>query len=528
MKLSKNLERVFGNSNHLSNVFFLLLIVAFTVSRFWALDEHPKGFFIDEAVSVVNAICISELGTDAIHGESYPIFFRTEYNGINAPTYVYLTSLLEQIFGRSREFFRSISAAATLLTILGAVLLTKTLLTSNIAKWSLLAATISPWGFQYSRIAWENPLYPMFLIWALYLFLTGSGIWRSALAGFLFSMSAYSYGPARAAVPLVLVGSIVLRLLNNQRSKLDLTATLVTFALSSMSIFISVVDGSINSRWNQISVFSKYASDGLLGVLKEFLSNFFLHFSWDFIFLRGDVLLLRQTTHQTGTWSWLDLLGFTTAFLLLISRLIRTKTSGSFLQRILQRFYIQRNELFILFCLAATVTPSALTTDCQPHSLRAIAAWPFLTIFSAIGLETIERRFRDGARWILAIAILFSAQYLYAFFVTYPTLLKTPENVHWQWFSPEAYDKMTTAKSTDNWEAFNADKDVHICLKRYYQIAEHGQGCRQFNFPMQKDPLPFVETPLGKQIGWNILGLLLILALQAFRNRRKTSPPETP
>ena len=152
------------------------------VIRFCGLETSPPGFFLDEATAAVHAMCLTETGKDA-YGVAWPIYSRGAIpeGGQHPLTLLAFEVLWMKIFGTSRAALRAIAAFWFLVTSLGLGVLARDLAAlipaqatdepGSSAKrafpWMvLLSALLSPWSFQFSRIAWECPLGPAFMVLA--------------------------------------------------------------------------------------------------------------------------------------------------------------------------------------------------------------------------------------------------------------------------------------------------------------------------------------------------------------------------
>jgi hypothetical protein len=201
------------------------------VVRFYGLDVSPPGFFMDEAAPAVHAMCLAETGKDA-DGKPWPLYSSAAGGGHHPLTLLAFDIAWTGVFGTSRAAFRAVSAFWILLTAFGlfsiardlAAMMPATIPATTPGRsegedgnpaaeafpWLvLLAALLSPWGFQFSRVAWESPLAPAFMVLSLMgilrMYRSGKPAFAWAtFAGFCAAASMTSYPPLRAVVPLVL------------------------------------------------------------------------------------------------------------------------------------------------------------------------------------------------------------------------------------------------------------------------------------------------------------------------------------
>jgi hypothetical protein len=67
-------------------------------------------------------------------------------------------------------------------------------------------------------------------------------------------------------------------------------------------------------------------------------------------------------------------------------------------------------------------SPAALTCESTPHALRAIGAWPFLSLLAGLGLADLPQRRWAGVvqTTCIGLAVVFSAYFLTDYYRAYP------------------------------------------------------------------------------------------------------------
>src|SRR5215210_6068178 len=148
---------------------WFLLAAAGLAFYAWGAPSNPPGFFIDESSVAYNAHTVSESGRDE-HGEEWPLYFRA-FGDYKNPTYVYLLAAVFRVTGPSVAAARYLSAtlgvlAALALGLLGARVTGR----GGAGLLTLLAALVTPWLFELSRVVVEVAAYPL----AVALFLLAS------------------------------------------------------------------------------------------------------------------------------------------------------------------------------------------------------------------------------------------------------------------------------------------------------------------------------------------------------------------
>ena len=161
--------------------FVPVLAIVWLVLRFVGLEQSPPGFYGDEFRGALHLICIGETGESA-YGERWPVFVRGAGGGFYTPPFLYFGAVWAKLFGYSIASFRAIAAFFSVLTIAALYGWVRRAAGPEIAAWSAFVAALSPWSFQFSRIAWDPPLAPAFLMLGLWAWFAGArGARRSAL-----------------------------------------------------------------------------------------------------------------------------------------------------------------------------------------------------------------------------------------------------------------------------------------------------------------------------------------------------------
>jgi hypothetical protein len=391
------------------------LILAVNVARLTRLDQSPPGFYIDEAVGALNVLCIQQTGSD-YSGRPLPLFSKGVDGAYYTPTYLYGELLWTRIFGNSVTAFRSFPAFCTLLLIFGLFLLVRSRLRLIPALWVAAIASISPWGFQLSRIAWDPPLAPMFLVWGLYGLYAreNRSILLCFLSGCLFALTAYAYPPFRVQIPLFLV---LLPQLNWREKAFVGTLFLILL----VPLLIQSLDPGFVMRAKILILWSLYPlnphrDETLFPLLFTFLRQMAAHLTPQFLFMTGDSNL-RHSVPSFGMLSYVDGLGWMATLGILFGFLIQWKKE-------LVRQYLSCDEKRLLWIavtgILAGIVPAALTWEGIPHSLRAIGSWPFFALFSGILISKLAGR-RQWIAWGFAGAsVAFATFYLFVYFGEYP------------------------------------------------------------------------------------------------------------
>ena len=352
---------------------FLILLNAI---RFIGLEYSPPGFYMDEAAGASQVMCIAQDGYD-FYGVHYPLFAAGFPGfGLYTPSYLYGQIAWTSIFGHSIAAFRSFSAFITVLTVWFLYLFVRNTSNKQTALYVAFAATIMPWAFQFSRIAWDPPVAVMFLIAALW-----ATTWKrySWIAGLLLALAAYSYPPMR-------ITALVLWILLPGISIKNKVITLSIAIVACIPLWLGINDPEFMSRARSLVIWgvfydNPYEKLGALALPFIYLKQLLSHFSASFLFIDGDKNL-RHSIQSFGMLSWLD------AFAIIAGSAVVTKDFIAS-KRLVISTQFSRLLLIAVLGLLIGITPAALTNDGLPHALRSLAAWPFFAIVTGVLLSQL-------------------------------------------------------------------------------------------------------------------------------------------
>lgn len=260
---------------------------------YYRLGSVPYGFHVDEMSSSVDIGCMTTEGVDA-HNVPHPLFSSLNYGTPKPPTYIYPAILWAKLFGYSVASLRAMSVTVHLLGIVGLYFLAEIFFGWRYALLTVTVASLSPWTWGVSRVAFESLFSVTFLIWGIYLFLRSSKIHFTVLSGLCFAAAIYSYPPFRLQTPLMIVSLIAYAQWKKPRALRSWVCFVLAMVLPIIPLVQKTLSGEIQSRFNAISIFSKgylnaiHSSGSLKEIIEIFINNYLLHFRWDFLFLTGD------------------------------------------------------------------------------------------------------------------------------------------------------------------------------------------------------------------------------------------------
>lgn len=386
----------------------IYLIIFLNIFRFIGLDSSPPGFYVDEAAGAVQAICIWEGGTD-FYGNFFPLFSPGVSDAFYTPAYLYGAALWSGIFGNSIYVFRAFIAFISCLTILFLYLWVKKISNRKIALFAALSASIMPWSFQFSRIAWDPPVGLFLLVvalWACYQFR------RSALTALLFSIAAYSYSPLRISIPLLLIFLPSISV----REKIHIGIWGLVFAIP---LLIQMQVPEFSARSELLALWGNYPSNQFNSLsawelIIVGIKQFFSHLNVQFLFLSGDQNI-RHSIQSFGELSWLDLFAIISGIIIILNALIKNKLGLS----------SQNDKKLLLIAIlgiATNILPAALANQGAPHALRSIGCWPFYALLTGYILNILERAISSKLVSIItyAISVIFFSVFSWKYFIEYP------------------------------------------------------------------------------------------------------------
>jgi hypothetical protein len=461
-----------------------VVVLLATAMRFYRTDQSPPGFFRDEAAVSANVLCLAEAGR-TLDGHRWPLMTPVLGGGYSTAAWLTPAVAWADLTGTSIRAMRSFAAVCGALLVVGVFLLGFLATDSlGVGAYSALAAAISPWAFQFSRIAWDPAVAPVYLTWALAALMFAVSPrteplrrLRSlavVLSALLFAAACLSYPPLRVQVPLLLLGFLVWKRSYARAHVGGSVLFVVVFAACTAQLWLLTEQGAIQGRFAALSVFSAahWSDQGVSGrsaILVHgtwlFVQNVFAHFAPRYLLGAGDANL-RHSTQAFGEWSWLDAAVLVAAVVVVLRA--KRRLDGW--------------TTFAVFGYVAGVIPAALTWEGVPHALRSIGALPFLavlvgTLLDRIGLE-LPRARRSIPVIASAVALVFVAAFWPVFFVDYPGRAADAfESV-----IPQALKDPAVARRLPTVDAAQSarsddDQDYPVPALRYYELSLGDAHC---------------------------------------------------
>lgn len=401
-----------------TNFLFGLIIILAIMLRFFYLGRIPNGFYSDEASYGYNAYSILKTGKDE-YGAFFPLAFKS-FGEYKAPLYIYLMVPFVWIFGLSEFSVRVVSALLGVLLIALVYLLVRRIThRSGLALATSFIISVSPLALQFNRMGHENNLSIVLIAAGIMFFIYSLRFPNYILLSLaVFALSLYNHNDVRVLIPLLLGALFLLYRRNLLTIKKQLFLGLTLFIVLLIPLF-----GLINSEafWNRPKYVSFFSDKGIvleinkergednkikffnpyifhnkvLALPKKFLENYFSHFNFDFMFLKGDQVQIYNTIGNGLVYL------FELPFILLgLYFLLKGKNADKWI---------------IIILLIISPIPGALTRY-VPSASRTITILLPLSIVSAYGLLSSIRKlngFRVKKVYLILISIIFSFNMVY-------------------------------------------------------------------------------------------------------------------
>lgn len=381
----------FQISNFKSQLLLWLLLAAAGLAFYaWGAAVNPPGFFIDESSVAYNAHTIAQTGKDE-HGVAWPLYFRA-FGDYKNPTYVYLLAAVFRLTGPGVAAARYLSAtlgvlAALVLGLLG-VRLTGC---RGAGLLTFLAALLTPWLFELSRVVVEVAAFPLAV--AFFLLATRRaaskeawGVADSAFVALALALVTYTYSTGRLFGPLLALGLALLLTARSRVRPLLTTWALYGLALVPLYVYHRHNPEALTKRFNYLTYITP--ETGYAGDVWEFVKHFAGNLNPWRLLVTGDV-----NNYQIVSVPGAAPVTLASFALALFGAWLALK-------------YARRDAWWRLFFygLAASVVPASLTND-YFHMLRLAALPVFLVALSAPALAWLIER-RSKALAVLIVLML--------------------------------------------------------------------------------------------------------------------------
>jgi 4-amino-4-deoxy-L-arabinose transferase-like glycosyltransferase len=218
----------------------LLAIVALAAMvRIVGLRDLPPGLFCDEAGNGYNSYLLLTTGRDESR-EFLPLYVWSFGVSYKNPVFIYAATVPIALFGLNEFSVRLTAACFGVLAVLGMGVLGRLVFGVAGGLIAALLLAVVPWHVHFSRIAFELIAFPaifLFACAALVAGVRGRARWL-LVAGPLFSLCLYTYGPAKMFVPLFLLGAVAVYARRLWALRRVTAAALLLAALTAVPVII--------------------------------------------------------------------------------------------------------------------------------------------------------------------------------------------------------------------------------------------------------------------------------------------------
>ena len=442
----------------------ITLLLLFFVYRLDSIDSIPGGFFCDEASIAVNARSILESGKDE-HGVVFPVYFKA-FGDFKPGFYIYATSLSFLVFGESHLTTR-LPATLFLALAMAVVYILLTKYFSPVCGIIAVAMLgFEPWLNHYSHIAFGLSAIPFLLGLSLFFWLEavkGKHYYYFPLSALFFSITFYSYPPARLFVPMFVLGLIIIYrkdIFTSQKSSrlfYGFLGTSIVMAIP-FAYYLFYVDG-FTERLDYLNIFTTPFIEHSAGFkwIKEFVDNhgyaidinkknlltralvgvwnYFAYLSPDNLFFHGDSNMRFGNTRY-GLYGTATMIGVIAGLVFMIIR--RRKF----------------DKILLLWLLIYPI-PGSLTWEDIPHSGRGIVGLLGISIIGALGIWHLALYLKDIRRtWLRRCLLGFYVLVLICLYFDHSSMY-------------HSYYTRNYSKKSGGWMQFGFERMMHYVEKNH-------------------------------------------------------------
>jgi len=400
--MSKKIEKV---------IVGVIIVLSFLI-KIYGLAKSPPSVNFDEAALGYNAYSILKTGKDE-YGNFLPLSLRS-FNDYKPALYAYLSIPFIAVMGLNETSTRMVSAVAGTVSLVFLYFFLKELVKNKNLRLLIFGIlAFEPWRMHFSRVSLEANLSACFFVmgsWFLYknrnLIKQKKNIFKAILAPIFFSLAAYSYHGARAAVPALIILFVFdpLRFFFVRNFKeykkwfLKFKAKylwlLVFFVLLIMPVFLANKSSQVLTRFRQENVFYRYSPftpkellvDGksvwlnltnnpiyyFLGIMSGHMLSYFSPINLGgrvYAWVKGGV----QYIPGFSMLGWVETIIFVFGLVSLIKNI-----------------KVNFKNRYIVYWMLASAAPAALTWNWF-HPLRSMNLYPAMELIVALGMVKIAK-----------------------------------------------------------------------------------------------------------------------------------------
>lgn len=458
------------------NIYLVLIILLFFVTRIYKIDTIPSSVYWDEASIGYNAYSVATTGRDEWQ-DLLPLHFRA-FGEFKLPVYIYSVTTLVKIFGLNEVTLRLPALLYGLGTLVAIYLLvyeiTKNKLLSNLTSFTF---AVTPWFFIFSRTGYEVTSGLFFYLVGIYLLYLGLVKKKILFIVGVFSLllSIYSYTSFRITAPLTLFTFLGVELFSKNKYKI------LTIIVSSIIFVVGLIPVAklfiYDAGFGRAQTFAlipgfqqvydlegkphfqvTFNREGISWTrnMYQMGANYFSHFSYDFLFKNGDT----NSRSQVPDWGQLYIISLP----LLIIGLFSLKNKE------------YKFAWIILLTMLVAPIPAAITKE-SPHALRSLLLIFGLSFIQGLGIVEVSKRISSkkyknifiGS--VVFVYLVFFGSYYANFVNNYNSLTKSD----WQYEYKEIFENKNEGCIEDKY-------GQPYIFALYYGVKEGKEEARPQNF----------------------------------------------
>lgn len=490
-----------------SLIVFLIFLAIFI--RFYRLASLPPSLYWEEVALGYDAYSILKTAHDH-HNHYLPLLAFESFGDWKPSLYFYSIIPSIVLFGLNEFAVRVPAAIAGVLIVIFTAKIAALIFINNSRKsfnyqqkitlLTLFITATTPWAVIFSRAAWEVNLATALLIMGLYfalkfLYLNLNQelkLFKTRfllIACLLILISMYAYHSNRLTAPLLLVIFLVQLFFQKKtysllkiwqlfkKNILILVLILFQIFLLTIPLLINLQKTEIKQRFQETSIFydlkiieesnhriaaencsllAKIFYHRYLLFFREITTNFFEHFSLNFLFISGD-LNPRHSIQDTALFYYSDF------FLLLIAIFLLIKKKNPF-------------KFILIAWLIIAILPASISYA-HPHALRSLAAMPVFVLLISFALTEIIIFFSKNKKGSFLIILFFFIRMIEILLFFYSAINIYPKKYAQEW--QYGYQELITEVN----KLVNDYPDNQIYISR-----EAGRPAMYYWFYSETDP----------------------------------------
>ncbi len=386
---------------------FALIIVALFFHSY-NLTTIPSGLYLDETSIGINAGNIAQHGVDE-YGKSFPLYFEA-FGEWKNPLYIYVSAGIMKFFGISDFTLRVTSVFFFGIFLWGVYLFVSEIFKNTKYKnfllyFALISASVLPWFFTLSRVAFEvisQLSTGIFVLYFLYKYYVSEKLELNTyskyfihvfgvLSGVSLGLFLYSYSTSK----LIAFGIVFALFISFFEKKYWKKHCIV---LASFGVFLLPYlyfsythSGALSARFELLTYL--YNPDfSVIEKISIFLKNYFSSYDIsNFLLFEGDKNL-RHATGFMGQIFFVPFVLFIIGICKIVSDILNTEIKNIKNIKNIGKLENKKYKLFLLILLLGAPIASSLTTDLH-HSLRLLFFGCMIFVFSLYGADIIFQKY---------------------------------------------------------------------------------------------------------------------------------------